>query len=131
MIFARAAAGYGRFSTQLQEKYAGEMPERAQHYVARIQHNAQQMGLLIDDLLMLSRLGRKTLEARHTSLRQLVEEILHELNVEEEYPQAIIHVGDLPGTVVDRTLMKQVYLDLIGNALKFSKQIEAPDDYRL
>jgi PAS domain S-box-containing protein len=115
------------FSKQLREKYSADLPERAQHFLARIQQNSERMGNLIDDLLTFSRLGRQALNVRAVNPHDVVREILRELNVEGEYPGTKITLDELPVCYADVTLIKQVYLNLIGNALKFSSKKEAPN----
>jgi light-regulated signal transduction histidine kinase (bacteriophytochrome) len=119
----RAMSGFAR---QLQDRFADDMPERAQHYLNRIDYNASRMGNLIDDLLTLSRVGRKSLDTRQVKLRHLVQDILRELDTDSLYPQVKIQIDDLPDCRVDPALMKQAYQNLITNALKFSQKKEAP-----
>ena len=115
------------FSKQLREKYSADLPERAQHFLVRIQQNSERMGQLIDDLLNLSRLGRLALNIRAVSPRDVVRDVLRELNVEGEYPGTKITLDELPACYADMTLIKQVYLNLIANALKFSSKKESPN----
>lgn len=114
------------FSKQLHEKYSADLPERAQHFLARIQQNSERMGHLIDDLLTLSRLGRQALNVRAVNPGDVVRDILRELNVEGEYPRTRITLDELPVGYADITLIRQVYLNLIANALKFSSKKESP-----
>jgi PAS domain S-box-containing protein len=119
----RAMSG---FSRQLHDKYRDDLPERAQHFLVRIQQNAERMGHLIDDLLTLSRFGRQALGKRTVNPRRVVGDILRELNTAEEYPKTRIVVDDLPLCQADPTLLKQAYLNLLTNALKFSSRNDAP-----
>lgn len=114
------------FSKQLHEKYSDNLPEKAQHYLARIQQNSERMGNLIDDLLTLSRLGRQPLNLRSVNLRDIVQEVVRELNIAGEYPDARVLIDDLPVCWADHTLMKVVYLNLMTNALKFSSREQEP-----
>lgn len=114
------------FSKQLHEKYSENLPEKAQHYLARIQQNSERMGNLIDDLLTLSRLGRQPLNLRSVNLRDIAQEVVRELNIAGEYPDARVLIDDLPMCWADHTLMKVVYLNLLTNALKFSSREQEP-----
>jgi PAS domain S-box-containing protein len=114
------------FSKQLHEKYGENLPEKAQHYLARIQQNSERMGNLIDDLLTLSRLGRQPLNLRSVNLRDIAQEVVRELNIAGEYPDARVLIDDLPACWADHTLMKVVYLNLMTNALKFSSKEQEP-----
>jgi light-regulated signal transduction histidine kinase (bacteriophytochrome) len=81
------------------------------------------MGELIDDLLTLSRTARQPLQAAPFDMTVLVREVLESLSA--EYPRARIELGALPQGYGDRSLLKQVWANLLGNALKYStKQAE-------
>ena len=110
------------FSQILLEEYVDQMPEAAARYLDKISQGAQHMGQLITDLLALSRLGRKELQKRQIEPVTIVEQALMELGNELIGREIEIQVGDLPSFFVDSSLMKQVYLNLIGNAIKFTSQ---------
>ncbi len=116
----------GGFSKILQQKYSDDLPERAQHFVNRIHENASHMGELIDDLLTLSRLGRKPLDLRKVEPETVIRNILNELDVEMAYPTAEVQIDPLPACEADPILIKQAYLNLITNALKYSAKTESP-----
>jgi light-regulated signal transduction histidine kinase (bacteriophytochrome) len=83
------------------------------------------MGRLIDDLLRLSRLGRQPLSKEPVSIRALVEEVLAQLREEQPDRHIEIRVADLPDAVGDRSLLKQVFVNLLSNAFKFTRRREA------
>jgi signal transduction histidine kinase len=109
------------FSKILTEEYADGMPEEARHYLDRVRENAQKMDHLVSALLALSRLGRQAMAVETVEPRQLVAEVLEELNGEENGRRVEITVGELPSCVADGVLLKQVYINLISNALKFTR----------
>jgi signal transduction histidine kinase len=109
------------FSKILTEEYADGMPEEARHYLDRVRENAQKMDHLVSALLALSRLGRQAMAVQTVEPRQLVAEVLEELNGEENGRRVEITVGELPSCVADGVLLKQVYMNLISNALKFTR----------
>jgi len=109
------------FSKILTEEYADGMPEEARHYLERVRENAQKMDHLVSALLALSRLGRQAMAVQTVEPRQLVAEVLGELNGEENGRRVEITVGELPSCVADGVLLKQVYMNLISNALKFTR----------
>jgi signal transduction histidine kinase len=109
------------FSKILTEEYADGMPEEARHYLDRVRENAQKMDHLVSALLALSRLGRQAMAVQTVEPRQLVAEVLEELNGEENGRRVEITVGELPSCVADGVLLKQVYINLISNALKFTR----------
>jgi len=112
------------FSKILTEEYADGMPEAARHYIERVRENAQKMDHLVSALLALSRLGRQAIAVQTVEPRQLVAEVLGELNGEENGRRVEITVSALPSCVADGVLLKQVYMNLISNALKFTRTRE-------
>jgi PAS domain S-box-containing protein len=117
----RAMAGFSRI---LQEDYAHHLPPQAGRYLQIIQDNAQQMGRLIDALLAFSRLGRHPLKRQSVAPADLVRQVLDELHDEQTGRQVEISVGDLPVCQADPALLKQVFVNLLSNALKFTRQRE-------
>jgi PAS domain S-box-containing protein len=116
----RAIDGYSRIVLR---DYATEMPADAREYLDGVRRNAQQMGQLVDDLLALSRLGRRALRVRPVEMTDLVRECLDEVRPPAA---AEIRVADLPPAQADPGLLKQVWLNLIGNALKYSGKRQHP-----
>ena len=112
------------FSKILTEEYADGMPEEARHYLGRVRENAQKMDHLVNALLALSRLGRQAMAVQTVEPRQLVAEVLGELKEEKDGRRVEITVGELPSCVADGVLLKQVYMNLISNALKFTRTRE-------
>lgn len=91
------------------------------HYLQVIEKSSQKMGHLIDGLLTLSRYGRRPLESKQISIRDLVDEAIEIIRADPNHnPLVEFAIGDLPTTVGDRTLLQQVFRNLIGNAVKFS-----------
>jgi light-regulated signal transduction histidine kinase (bacteriophytochrome) len=84
-----------------------------------MQNAAARMRTLIDDLLAFSRVIRKTEPFVPVSLAQITKEVLGDLEVRMEKNAARVEVGDLPSIDADPTQMRQLMLNLIGNALKF------------
>lgn len=114
------------FSGLLIDEYGADLPEEAQHFLRRIQHNTRRMGDLINDLLAFSRIGRKTLQVEDVDMDQLVNEVLDDLRADQALTQAEIIVEPLPPCQADRALMKQVWVNLISNAIKYSSKRENP-----
>ncbi|MEP7338655.1 MAG: PAS domain S-box protein [Acidobacteriota bacterium] len=115
----RAIAGFSRI---LREDYITELPDEARQYLQRVQDNAQQMGRLIDDLLAFSRLGRRDLNKQSVALGQMARTVMEDLHGEYEHRQVKVTIGELPVCQADPTLLKQVFANLLANALKFTRQ---------
>lgn len=117
----RSMAGFSRI---LVEEHADDMSEQARHYLERVRENAQKMDHLVSALLMLARLGRQAMAVQAVEPRQLVTEVLRELTGEENGRCVDITVDALPSCEADEVLLKQVYMNLISNALKFTRTRE-------
>jgi len=81
---------------------------------------------LIDDLLTFSRLGRMPLSKMIIEPAALVNGVLEELDNERAGRQIEVIVGDLPSCEADPKLLKQVFFNLLSNALKYTRRCEAP-----
>jgi PAS domain S-box-containing protein len=90
----------------------------------RVRANVARMAELIDDLLAFARIGRRELEFVDVDMGALARAVLEELR--PSYPQATVRIDDLPMVQGDATLLRQVLVNLIGNALKFSSRAEQP-----
>jgi light-regulated signal transduction histidine kinase (bacteriophytochrome) len=112
------------FSRVLLEKHTTQLAPDAQRYQRIVRDNAQQMGRLIDDLLTFSRLSRQPLKIQPVTPTQLVQQALQDLQPEQVGRQVEIMVGDLPACQGDPVLLKQVWINLIANALKFTRRRE-------
>jgi PAS domain S-box-containing protein len=104
--------GYARM---LQEDAADALDGDCRRYLDEIGIAARRMGALIDDLLAFSRLGRKPLERVPLDMRRLVERV-----VEECGGAGKVEVGPLPEAQADPVLLRQVWVNLVSNALKYS-----------
>jgi signal transduction histidine kinase len=115
----RALDGYTRI---LLEDHAPELAGAVQEYVRDIRRNARKMGQLVDDLLAFSRLGRQGLQTRPVAPAALVRQALEDLRAEHEGRQVDVVVGDLPTCRADPALLRQAWVNLIGNALKYTNK---------
>jgi light-regulated signal transduction histidine kinase (bacteriophytochrome) len=86
-----------------------------------ILESAKRMGALIDDLLAFSRIGRAETRQRPVSLEELVKEVLPDLQRETEGRAIAWNIGALPDTFGDRPMLRLVLVNLIANALKFTR----------
>ena len=109
------------FASILEGKVGG--PEE-QALLERIAVNARRLGQMVDDLLDFSRLGRGELAVQRFDPNPLVAEIVQSACT--PYPRAVVTAGPLPDIVGDPGLLRQVFENLIGNALRFSAKVAAP-----
>jgi PAS domain S-box-containing protein len=113
------------FSQILLEEYSAALPAEAQEYLRDVRANTQCMGQLVDDLLALARLGRQPLHTERTEPGAIVRRCLGELQRECPGRRLEIVVGDLPACSADPGLLKQVWMNLLSNALKYTSRREA------
>lgn len=85
-----------------------------------IKSNAIRMGLFIHSLLEISRLGRSALTIKEVNMLRLVEEVVEDLKLNNNNFIAEIAIGDLPSIKGDASLLRQVWQNLISNAVKYS-----------
>jgi PAS domain S-box-containing protein len=109
------------FSKMLVEEFGTQIPDEAQHYLQRIQEGTRRMGLLVDDLLNLARLGRHELRLQTAGLDAVIEEVVLDLAQDYEGRQVEWKTSHLPFAEYDPGLMKQVFQNLLANALKFTR----------
>ncbi len=108
------------FARILKEEHAAELSEEAQRYLDRVLHGANHMGHLVDDLLNLAKIGRRDLVRQKTKLDLLVREALADLPGTENR-SVEWRVEPLPEVDCDPGLLKLVFNNLLGNALKFTR----------
>jgi PAS domain S-box-containing protein len=108
------------FSRMLVEEFGSTLDPTAQHYLDRIQSGTQKMGLLVDELLNLARVGRQVLKRQPTGLNSLVAEVIAILQPESEGRQVEWLIAELPSVECDPVLIRQVFQNLLANALKFT-----------
>jgi PAS domain S-box-containing protein len=110
------------FSQAVIEDFGPQLPPEGQRYLQTIRHSAQRMGTLIDDLLAFSRLSRQALEKRPVDTAQLVRAALDELGAPWPERKIEVRIGDLPPCRGDPALLKQVWINLLSNALKYTRK---------
>jgi PAS domain S-box-containing protein len=115
------------FGDRLDSKYRAVLGEQGADYIQRMQNAAQRMRILIQDLLLFSRVATQTRPFIATDLKSIVQEVLSDLEVRIREVNAQIHVADLPAIDADPMQMRQLFQNLIGNALKFQRPGVVPD----
>ncbi|GIW82084.1 MAG: hypothetical protein KatS3mg105_3891 [Gemmatales bacterium] len=114
----RAIDGFARI---LLDDFGAQMSPQVRHYITRIRDNGAQMSKLISDLLTFSRLGRQVIEKRPIHTTSLVREALDNLRSEREGRCLEITIAELPDCEADAALLRQVFINLISNALKYTR----------
>jgi len=110
------------FNQLLIEDYAGTLDETGRDYLNKVKEAVERMAALIEDLLKLSRVGRKFTEVEEIDLNELVEEIKSDLSARiEERGGEVVVIGKLPTISTQRIWMKELFMNLIDNGLKFNK----------
>ena len=113
------------FAEVLNEDYSQLLDDEGRKTINVIRSNAEHMGRLIDNLLDLSRMGRQALHIGEMDMKQLVEDVIAEMNLREIF-KGDLSVAQLPTANCDHELMKQVWINLISNAVKYSGKVQKP-----
>jgi PAS domain S-box-containing protein len=113
----RSIDGYSRI---LQEDYGDKLDEEGRRVLNVIMSNAKRMGKLIDDLLDFARLGRKDIQRSRINMTGLVNNIVRELLVQEPDRKIDVKVDELDTAFADADMIRQVWLNLIENAIKYT-----------
>lgn len=108
------------------EEYGEKVDDEGRRLINIITKNGRKMGQLIDDLLTFSQLGRKELHKSMVSMSEMVAEVWSEQAFTEPDRKIKFISGDLPAAVVDPATMKQVWVNLISNACKYTGQRQEP-----
>jgi PAS domain S-box-containing protein len=115
------------FTELLQKNASSIVDEKGRRYMMTILESAKRMGVLIDDLLAFSRIGRAETRETMVSLEQLVKEVQSEVWQETEGRDIKWRVGPLPDLYGDRSMLKLALVNLISNAIKFTRQRPQPE----
>ncbi len=112
------------FSDAVLEDFGAQLPAEGRRQLQTIRDGAQRMGALIDDLLAFSRLGRQALAKRTVDTGRLVREALADLGSPWPDRQVEVRVEELPESYGDPVLLRQVWVNLLANALKYTRKRE-------
>ena len=109
------------FAELLQTSAISALDEKSRRYMATILEAAKRMGQLIDDLLAFSRIGRAETREATVSLQQLVKEVVEETRPDTAARKVSWTIGKLPDLHGDRSMLRLVFVNLVANALKFTR----------
>jgi light-regulated signal transduction histidine kinase (bacteriophytochrome) len=112
------------FAHNLIEDHRLQLTPEAQHHLKRIQESAQKMGRMIDDLLNLARLDRRSMALEMTSLNSLVDIVVQDLKSETAGRDIEWRIGSLSSVKCDPGLLQQVFANLLSNAVKYTRRRE-------
>ncbi len=118
----RAVNGFAKI---LKEDFSDEISPMARNFLAKILDSGWRMGQLIDELLDFSRIGRKSLNTQPVRLNEIIQEVVESLAPEIAGRQIEWHIPALPPATADPLLLRQVYANLLGNAVKYTGKREA------
>lgn len=102
------------------EDFGSDLPEEGRALLKRIEEGAERMSRLIEDLLNFSRAGRTALEPTRIAMNELVREVIAELTESSASRKVEVGIADLPDARGDPALIRQVLVNLLSNALKFT-----------
>jgi signal transduction histidine kinase len=110
----------GSYAKILEEDYAGKFDAEGIDALLSIRANSKKMGKLIDDLLAFSRLGRKEITVSDINMNALVKSAIDELTGYSKNEMKL-NIKTLPPSKGDHSLIKQVWVNLVSNAIKYSQ----------
>jgi light-regulated signal transduction histidine kinase (bacteriophytochrome) len=114
------------FSDLLNRRYRDDLDERGREYLERVQDAAGRMQQLLNDLLAFSRLTTRARPFNRVDLNVVIQEVLADLDMQIEQRDAEVQVEPLPSIDADSSQMRQLFGNLVGNAIKFQQEGQAP-----
>jgi len=112
------------YSELLQRQASSSLDEKSQRFIQTILNSAKRMGNLIDDLLAFSRIGRAETKKTKVDLKQLVDEVVAEIRPDTKGRDIAWKIGALPVCYGDRSMLRLVVVNLVSNAVKFTRMRE-------
>jgi signal transduction histidine kinase len=114
------------FALMVLEDYTDRLDYEGRRYLSVIRENSRRMGALIDDLLAFSRLGRQPVAKSQVDMEALTREVLYEALRDYQKTPPTVEIKPLPRAYADRALVRQVWVNLISNALKYCRKSDQP-----
>lgn len=119
--------GITGFTTILENEYGSKLDEEGRRITTVIKNNALRMGNLIDDLLSFSRMGRKDLVKVKVDMERMVKELVQEHFIPGNEQNRQWTIEPLPMVMGDPSTLRQAWINLISNAVKYSSKKERPE----
>jgi two-component system sensor histidine kinase/response regulator len=114
-------ANVASISTLLTASFASQVPAQVLRWLREIDAESRRMMQLLDDLMRLSRLGRQPLDLQTVDVTSLVQDVVGELRQRESDRSIQVLVDPLPAASADVALLRQVFVNLLSNAFKFTR----------
>jgi PAS domain S-box-containing protein len=114
------------FSHILLSDYTDKLDEDGKRMLGLVRDNTSRMGQLIEDILQFSRTGRLELSRSMVDMEAMAQAVLAELRGQGIPAGLVVDIGHLPAAAGDSSMMRQVWVNLLSNALKFSRTRETP-----
>jgi len=114
------------FTSILEEEYANRLDVEGKRITSIIKKNTMKMGRLIDDLLEFSQLGRHDGTKTSFNMQKMVKDVKDVLATQYNTGKINWSIGDLPNVNANASMIRQVWVNLIANAIKYSGKMEAP-----
>ena len=113
------------FAQLLGKHLDGSLDATGRRYLGTITESAKRLGVLIDELLVFSRMGREELREAEVAMRPLVDEVLRGLQPDTQGRRIEWEIGELPSVRGDAAMFRQVWVNLLGNAIKYTRRKES------
>lgn len=113
----RAVNGFARIAL---EEYGPQLPEEGRRYLERVRNAGEKMGELIESLVAFSRFGRQSLKCESVDSLKVVQSALEEIQNTQKIAPIEFRIGKLPECKADPHLLRQIWMNLLANAIKFS-----------
>ncbi|HEY9155679.1 MAG TPA: ATP-binding protein, partial [Opitutaceae bacterium] len=114
------------FADLLKQQSGEQLDKDGRHLLGRISGSAQRMSELIEGLLRFSRTNRSELQKVPVDLNRLIEDVVRELEIDTQNRAISLKIAKMPEVSADPLLLRQVLLNVIGNAIKYSRPRPQP-----